>query len=102
MCALCGAFCVADHWTDNPTTAGRSTGRSERQLRAGVANCVLQLFGLRLGEWSGRFILSSRTGKQAVVDHFGVLWPDAERLAGRHCDPLDPTVIEAVERMVAP
>lgn len=101
MCALCGAFGVADHWTDSPVTAAETTGRSERQWRAGVANRVLQLFGLKLGEWSGRFILSSRTGKQALVDHFGVLWPEAERLTGQPCDPLDPAMIEAVEKMAA-
>jgi len=37
-----------------------------------------------------------------VVDHFGALWPAAERLAGRPCDPLDPEVIAAVEEMGGP
>jgi hypothetical protein len=33
----------------------------------------------------------------AVVDNFGALWPEAERLSGRPCDPLDPAVIAALE-----
>ena len=100
MCALCGAFGVAEHWMDGAGgAAGRATASAERRARAAAANRVLGLYGLKLAEWGWRFSLTSRTGKMAVVDHFGVLWPEAERLAGRACDPLDPEVIAAVERL---
>ena len=100
MCALCGAFGVGEHWTDGAGgEAGRATPFAERRARAAAANRVLGLYGLKLAEWGGRFTLASRTGKVAVVDHFGVLWPEAERLAGRACDPLDPEMIAAVERL---
>ena len=100
MCALCGAFGVAEHWTDRlDGEAARPTPSADRQQKASTANALLALYGLKLAPWGGRYTLASRTGKVAVVDHFGVLWPAAERLAGRPCDPLDPQVIQAVEEM---
>jgi hypothetical protein len=97
VCALCGAFGVAEHWTD-ATGEGGATAAAERRARAEAANRVLGLYGLRVAEWGGRFTLTSRTGRTAIVENFGVLWPEAERLAGRPCDPLDPAVIAALER----
>jgi hypothetical protein len=93
MCGLCGVFGVAEHWTD-----GSSASRAEAQHRVAVGNDVLAIFGLRLAEWSGRYTLTGPTGGSVVVDHFGSLWPAAERLAGRPCDPLDPDVIAAAEK----
>ena len=90
MCALCGAFGVAEHWSDAPTDAGAG---AERQHRVAVANRALALYGLTLADWAGRYVLTSRTGASAVVDNFGALWPEAERLTGRACDPLDPELI---------
>jgi hypothetical protein len=99
MCALCGAFGVTEHWTDAAgAQAGGTTPAAERRARAEAANRVLGLYGLRLAEWGGRFTLTSRTGRTAIVEHFGALWPEAERLAGRPCDPLDAAVIAALER----
>jgi hypothetical protein len=92
MCGLCGVFGVAEHWSD-----GSTGSRADRQHRVAVGNRFVALFGLQLAEWSGRFTLTSQTGGSAVVDHFGSLWPEAERLSGRRCDPLDPEVISAAE-----
>lgn len=97
MCGLCGAFAGSDHWTAGTGSAG-GTPTAERRARAAAANEVLQFYGLRLDEWAGRFTLRSRTGGMAVVEHFGALWPAAEKLAGRPCDPLDPAVIARIER----
>jgi hypothetical protein len=93
MCGLCGVFGVAEHWSDG---AGASQG--EAQHRVAVGNEVLALFNMRLAEWAGRYTLAGPTGGSAVVDNFGSLWPAAERLAGRNCDPLDARVIAAAER----
>ncbi|RTL95170.1 hypothetical protein EJV44_12460 [Ancylobacter aquaticus] len=98
MCGLCGAFAGSDHWTAGTGTGGSVTPTAERRARAASANEVLGLYGLRLDEWAGRFTLRSRTGRMAVVEHFGALWPEAEKLAGQPCDPLDPTVIARVEQ----
>ncbi len=97
MCGLCGTFGSADHWTDGVGEVGTSVPAAERRRRAGVANEVLGIYGLKLMEWSNRFTLTGRTGKSAGVDQFGAVWAEAERMTGRVCDPLDPDVIEAME-----
>lgn len=98
MCGLCGLFATDRHWIDG-AGSGQRTGEGERRHRAEVASAVLGLWGLRLSSWAGRFTLTGHTGKSAVVDHLGALWPQAERIAGRPLDPLDPAVIERVERV---
>jgi hypothetical protein len=95
MCGLCGTFGVAEHWTDG---ASGATSRADRQHRVAVANRFLAVYGLKLADWSGRFTLTSQTGGTAIIDHFGVVWPAAERLTGQPCDPLDPELIRALDR----
>ncbi|TGD97017.1 hypothetical protein [Methylobacterium nonmethylotrophicum] len=95
MCGLCGAFGAPDHWSDGVVRS--APPQAQRRARAEAANRVLGLYGLRLAPWADRYTLSGRTGRSAVVDHLGALWPAAERLAGRPCDPLDPAVIAALE-----
>ena len=97
MCALCGAFGVAEHWTDRPEGEISPPAQAERRRRAAAANEFLAPYGLKLAEWGGRFTLQSRTGKTAVIDNFGALWPEAEKLSGRLCDPLDAEAIAAFE-----
>jgi len=97
MCGLCGLFGTADHWSD-ALAGGGLTATAERHHRTAVANRVLGPYSLRLAEWSGRYVLTSRTGKGAVVEGLGALWPAAERLAGRPLDPLDPAALAALER----
>jgi hypothetical protein len=96
MCGLCGILGVEAHWTDDPSASPESR-RADREHRARIASRVLSLYGLRLRTWGGRFTLEGRTGKTAVVDHLAAVWPAAERLAGRPCDPLDPAVIGRLE-----
>ena len=93
MCGLCGVFGVAEHWTD-----GTGASRAEAQHRVAVGNDFLVVFNLKLAEWSGRYTLTSPTGGSAVVENFGSLWPAAERLAGRPCDPLDAKVVATAEK----
>lgn len=102
MCALCGAFGIVEHWTDRPDTAVDTTSAAERQQRAQAANRLLGLYGLHLTSWGGRYTLTSRTGKTAVVDSFGAIWAAAEKLSGQVCDPLDPATIAAAEERAAP
>jgi hypothetical protein len=96
MCGLCGSF-THGHWSDGVSST-TATPSAERTRRAAVANAALAPYGLALKPWAGRFVLSSRTGKAAVVDGFGDLWPAAERLAGRPCDPLDEAVLARLEQ----
>ena len=106
MCALCGVIGGNAHWTDGsprpgvyhraPTTPER---RRERQERVRIVNRVLKPFGMTLSDWQGSaFLLSTRTGKNEVVDDLSHLWIVAERLSGRPCDPLATGTIEAMEQ----
>ena len=87
MCALCGVL-LEEHWAE------LEGGRRGRVFRVALANRVLGHFGLRLDDWSGRtYVLRDRKGRSVVVAHLGVLWVEAERLAGRTLDPLDPRLV---------
>jgi hypothetical protein len=58
---------------------------------------VLEVYGLRLDDWSGRvWVLSDRKGRATVVDNLGTVWVEAEKLAGRPLDPLDPDLVAAL------
>ncbi|GLK78485.1 hypothetical protein [Methylopila turkensis] len=92
MCGLCGSFGSEAHWSDGVADPAR-TPTADRIRRAAVANETLALYGLSVREWGGRFTLSSRTGKVAVVDTLGAVWPAAEKLTRRDCDPLDEVVL---------
>jgi hypothetical protein len=73
------------------------TRSQARQLRIRAANRVLGHYGLKLAETpGGACMLQSRTGQSALIPHLGALWPAAERLSKRSCDPLDPALIAAL------
>ncbi len=95
----------AEHWADahaRPGAFTRNTGplerRRERARRVTAANRVLGAFGMVLSDWQGSaFLLSTRTGKTALVGDLAHLWVSAEALAGRALDPLDPALLERLE-----
>lgn len=106
MCSLCGILGSGEHWSDAVAREGvftrnrsSSDRRMERVRRVQAANRVLAQFGMRLADWQGSaFVVSTHTGKRAIIDDLGHLWPAAEKLSGRVCDPLDPDVISRLER----
>jgi hypothetical protein len=90
MCALCGVL-LEEHWAE------QDGGRRARAFRVRLANRVLDYFGLRLDDWGGRvYVLRDRKGRAVVVASLGTLWVEAERLAGRTLDPLDPGLVRAL------
>jgi hypothetical protein len=105
MCGLCGVLGGEPHWTDaagpESPSGGAPPGRTRRQerlYRVALANRVLEHYGLTLRDWAGTsYVLSSRTGRSEIVHHLAALWPAAERMAGRRCDPLDSALITALE-----
>lgn len=105
MCSLCGVLGGAEHWADAAARPGvytrnveRIDRRRERTARVAVANRILSAYGLVLSDWQGAsYVLASRTGKSEVVEDLGHLWPAAERMVGRACDPLDPALIARLE-----
>lgn len=106
MCSLCGVLGGNEHWADAVARPGvftrntdRLARRRERATRVRIAAAALAPFGITISDWQGAsFLLATRTGKTEIIDDLGHLWPTAERLAGRPCDPLDPAVIAAMER----
>ena len=104
MCALCGVLGSGD-WTDAAARPGIFTRnvdslqrRRERINRVACAQRVLAFYGLTLSDWqASSFVLSTLTGKSCLVDTLTHLWPAAEKLAGRPCDPLDPALVERLE-----
>jgi hypothetical protein len=94
MCPLCGAL-LAEHWSD-PDGAG---ARRARVLRAGMVRRVLAAVGVTLSDWGGSaYVLHDGKGRAQVVHDLAALWSEAERLAGRPLDPLDPALIATLRR----
>jgi hypothetical protein len=90
MCGLCGAL-LSEHWAEE------RAGARGRWLRTELVRDVLAYYGLELTDWSGSvYVLRDRKGGQAVVSDLGSVWQEAERLAGRRLDPLDPGLLAAV------
>ena len=90
MCSLCGVI-AKEHWAE------LGDGRRARVFRAAVLNRVLGHFGLSVDAWAGgQYVVCDRKGAAAVVGDLGALWVEAERLAGRPLDPLDPALVEAL------
>jgi hypothetical protein len=90
MCVLCGVL-LNEHWAE------QEGGRRGRIFRGRLINRVLDVYGLRLDDWSGRvWVLRDRKGHTAVVADLGAVWVEAEKLAGRPLDPLDPDLVAAL------
>ena len=106
MCGLCGVLGAEEHWSEASSQpaafAGRDktqTPRQERLARIAMTNAVLSQYGLRLDDWQGRsHLLKNKVGQTEVVDTIAAIWPIAEKLAGRVCDPLDPDLLERLEQ----
>jgi len=104
MCGLCGMLGGEVHWTDGAPSAGAGgtaaaqTRRAERLYRVALINAVFGHYGLALADWQGSsYLLSNRTGRTEIVGDLAQLWQAAERMLGRRCDPLDPTLVERLE-----
>ena len=90
MCVLCGVL-LNEHWAE------QEGGRRGRVFRVRLVNRVLAFYGLRLDDWGGRiWVLRDGKGRSAVVADLGSLWVQAEQLAGRRLDPLDPELVASL------
>jgi hypothetical protein len=98
MCGLCGLLAGDAHWAEG-AAYGAQTRRAERLRRARLVNAVLGHYRLALADWQGAsYLLTSRTGHTEIVADLAQLWQAAERLLGHRCDPLDPRLVERLER----
>lgn len=97
MCGFCGIFLTETDWSDAAVGAER-TRRHERLRRVALTNRILRHHGLKLADWQGSaYLLSSQTGQTAIVPSIAAVWPAAEQMRRRALDPLDETLIEALE-----
>ncbi|MHC9236336.1 hypothetical protein ACX9MO_11915 [Pseudooceanicola sp. 502str34] len=105
MCALCGILGCDDHWTAAVAREGvysRLTSpqahRAEAAARARVVNRALAPLRITFGDWQKRsYVLRGPTGKTAIFEGLNHLWAEAETLAGREIDPLDPAYLDRLE-----
>jgi len=104
MCGLCGILGGGGHWTDGAAAEGdagasAASRRVARLTRVRLMNRVLSHYGLRLADWQGSsYVLNGATGRTELVGDLHQVWRMAEQMAGRACDPLDPALIERLER----
>lgn len=100
MCMLCGALGVGPHWAEKGRDAPAL--RRERRVRIRLLNRVLGHYGIDAKLWGGGYMVSRTAGTSERADNLGALWPVVERASGRSCDPLDPTLIAALDRTLPP
>ena len=87
MCPLCGAL-LTEHWADG------GDARRSRVLRTRMVRRVLAGCGVALSDWGGTaYVVHDAKGRAEVVHDLSTLWLEAERLAGRPLDPLDPALV---------
>jgi hypothetical protein len=102
MCGLCGVFLGEEGWSDTALTSmnqGGRTRRHERLHRVALANRVLGPMRMQVADWNGAsYTLRGQTGQTVIVHSIAELWPAAEKLRRSPIDPLDPDVIESMER----
>ena len=79
-----------EHWAE------LGDGRRARIFRAALLNRVLSHFGLSVAAGPAATSSATRKGGTAVVSDLGALWVEAERLAGRRLDPLEPGLVAAL------
>ncbi len=106
MCGLCGVLGGTGEWSDSSSAPAVFASRTEpqtrlreRQGRTRILNAVLKDQGVSVKDWSGNsYLLTSRTGRTAIVATVGEIWSAAERLGGRACDPLDEGYLSALAK----
>lgn len=107
MCAFCAAVGAGEaHWTEAGTDAGHAaegeSGRARylgRLRRVALVNAILDHYGCEARDWAGnQYVVSSRAGRSALVAHLPQVWAAAEEIVGRPLDPLDPALLDTLQR----
>lgn len=97
MCGLCGLLGEDVHWSD--PLGDELPRRRERLRRIAAINKVLAPFRLKVEDFQGvSYLLLGATGKQELASGLDQLWQRAEGLIGRPLDPLDPQLLDQMER----
>jgi len=97
MCGLCGLLGENVHWSD--PLGDELPRRRERLRRIAAINKVVAPFRLKVEDFQGvSYLLLGATGKQELATGLEQLWKAAELLIGRPLDPLDPQLLDHLER----
>lgn len=97
MCGLCGLLGEDVHWSD--PLGDELPRRRERLRRIAAINKVVAPFRLKVEDFQGvSYLLLGATGKQELAVGLEQLWKAAELLIGRALDPLDPQLLDHLER----
>jgi hypothetical protein len=102
VCSLCGILATGPHWSeaggDRARTGARRAALRDRLVRVSMLNRALGPFGLSVQEWEETaYVLRSATGETVLASDLTGLLVEAERLARRPLDPLDPAYLERLE-----
>ncbi len=105
MCGFCNLLTGETHWTEAGTDAGRDvappTGHArylDRHTRVALVNRILEHYGCTVASWGRKYIVRSRTGQTALVDHLPQIWASIETIARKPVDPLDPALLARLRR----
>lgn len=64
-----------------------------------LINNILEHYGCAVEDWAGsQYIVRSKSGKTAIVDHLPQLWMTVEDMTKRSADPLDPALLASLNR----
>ena len=67
---------------------------SERRRRVALLNMILGFYKLSISDWAGSsFVLETNSGRTQNVYNLAGIWAEADLLADKLCDPLDPSMI---------
>jgi hypothetical protein len=99
VCSLCGTLYSTRHWAEAPGAGAAGDARRawlrDRIRRVELLNRVLRPLALSVAEWEGTaYVLRTRTGESVLCADLATLFAEAERLARRRIDPLDPELLE--------
>jgi hypothetical protein len=99
VCSLCGTLYSTRHWAEAPGDGAEVEARRawmrDRLRRVGMLNRVLGPLALSVDEWEGTaYVLRTRTGESVLCADLATLFVEAQRLARKPLDPLDPGLLD--------
>jgi hypothetical protein len=103
MCGLCGIL-GAEHWSDQAGPAGEGAPAMRRRTRlrhVRLLNDVLSCYRLKVDDWHGTVMaVRGPTGRTELAETLPAVWRQAEAIANRALDPLDPVLLDHLDTVI--